>query len=144
MSLECEKNKNNPKEAGIGPKSYSIVVVIPTSNESIKSKIFIFVKRGAKINFLFWQSVYSPLHLVQLIADNQCDQIPRLYFNIWPFLTRLNFCQILNKPYKNYPKTFKMLQKWRQMAKSGRTGVTIALAFAGSNFVSHLKIKDLF
>ena len=87
MSLECEKNKNNPKEAGIGPKSYSIVVVIPTSNESIKSKIFIFVKRGAKINFLFWQSVYSPLHLVQLIADNQCDQIPRLYFNIWPILT---------------------------------------------------------
>ena len=34
-----------------------------------------------------------------------------------------NFCQILNRSFKNCQKTFKMLQKWQNFAKSGHTVV---------------------
>ena len=68
-------------------------------------------------------------------GGKQCDQMVRLFFNIWPFATMKispimsQICQsklsiLPNKKvtFKNLPKTCKLLPKWRNFAKSGHTG----------------------
>ena len=60
----------------------------------------------------------------------------RIFFNIWPFLT-ITICQMpqnicqhgftswqnTQEPLKKLPKTFKIWPKWRNLAKSGHTGL---------------------
>ena len=72
----------------------------------------------------------------ELFRLEQCDQIARLLFNVWPFTSMktcpmaCKFCQsrspifsqIGNKPTKKLPKTLKTLPKWQNFAESGHTG----------------------
>ena len=65
---------------------------------------------------------------------SQCDQIARLFFNIWP-LTPMKICPkaikfaeagsiispVRNEGFKKWPKTFKFWPKWRIFDKSGHT-----------------------
>ena len=69
-------------------------------------------------------------------AQDQCDQMARLFFNIWPFTwTEIcpmgyKICQSSSKilpnskyppPKKKSPNTVKILPNWRNFAKSGHT-----------------------
>ena len=72
-----------------------------------------------------------------LLHTKQCDQMAWLCFNIWTFTTmkicpialkmcktRFNFFKLLNQHQKRLSKTFKILPKWRNFTKSGRTEVS--------------------
>ena len=71
--------------------------------------------------------------------EDQCGQMVRLFFNIWPLATMKmrpimsQICQskhsiLRNKKYiKNLPKTCEILPKWRNCAKSGHTELKTAL-----------------
>ena len=63
----------------------------------------------------------------------KCDQMGKLFVKIWPFvymneklpivLQRLTYLELHTKvTLKELPKTFKILPKWQNFAKSGHTG----------------------
>ena len=67
-------------------------------------------------------------------TQEQCDQMVRLFFNIWPFAivkispimsqicqSQLSILPNMKWTVKNLPKTGKLLPKWRNIAKSGHT-----------------------
>ena len=61
---------------------------------------------------------------------NQCDQMARSFFNIWPFTTvkvcpKAHFCQILNESSKNCPSVLKFDQRGQILHKYGHTIITI-------------------
>ena len=74
---------------------------------------------------------------------NQCDQLARLFFNIWPFTTikicnknvskftkaGSKFSQIQNRPYNELPKSFKISPKSQNFVKFGHTGAFIEEIF---------------
>ena len=64
-------------------------------------------------------------------TSNQCDQMARFWFNIWPFATpnicpkpfkicqsKLNYCRRVNEHFQNGPS---LITKWGNFAKSGHT-----------------------
>ena len=71
---------------------------------------------------------------VQVLGLRQCDQMVRLFLNIWPFAivkispimsqicqSQLSILPNMKWTVKNLPKTGKLLPKWRNIAKSGHT-----------------------
>ena len=73
-------------------------------------------------------NVFIDLHE---LGQNQCDQMVRLFFNMWPFATlkiipmmaqiflrRLVIFPNQKLTVKNLPNTFKLLSKWRNFVTS--------------------------
>ena len=79
---------------------------------------------------------WQQLKLVEGVTLNQCGQMLRLFFNIWPFAI-MKISPIMPKicprqlsilpnnkwTVKNLPKTGKLLPKWRKFDKSGHTAL---------------------
>ena len=65
------------------------------------------------------------------VCSRQCDQMDRLFFNIWPFAT-MKISPKMSQIYQsrlsilpNKKKTAKNLPKWQNCALSGHTGSTV-------------------
>ena len=83
---------------------------------------------------IVWPPSSSSVHLNSFTSSKQCDQMVRLFFNIWPLAT-MKMCQILfqicqsrpiilqnmKKTVEKLPKTCKVLPNWQKVAKSGHT-----------------------
>ena len=78
--------------------------------------------------YCYWQRLFVPSSVTrwqhyffiiwQLTAKKICPIASEIY------QISHKFCQILNRPFKNCPKYFKIFLKWRNFAKSGHNKFT--------------------
>ena len=87
------------------------------------------------LNAQVWESSRATQLAPTNKASVQCDQMVRLFFNIWPFARmqispimsqicqiRLSILPNKNESVTNLPKTCQLLPKWRHFTKSGPGG----------------------
>ena len=102
---------------------------------------------SGKQNEEFDPSLYDPLQRLpsdveQVGPCDQCDQMVRLFFNIWPFVTMKispkchkfakagsGFSQIRNKPSKNWPRLINFCQRGKNLPNL----VTVPVTHQSSN-----------